>query len=94
MVTTDAAAWCAAVGVALVVAGPMGEPLLTGAPALYNHGGLRRAQVLAPCTDTGMAVTRWLLARRLDDQARILTDLLLRVDRAAADTAWTRLTPR
>ena len=87
MVTTDAAAWCASMGVALVIAGSLGEPLMLGAPELYRHGGLRRAQALAPFTETGMAITRWLLERRLDDQARILTDHLRRPDRAGAVTA-------
>jgi CRISPR-associated protein Cas1 len=84
IVTTDAVAWCAALGVALVVVGPAGEPLMIGAPELYAHGGLRQAQALAPFTEVGIATTRWLLDRRLADQARITRDRLGRADRAAA----------
>jgi CRISPR-associated protein Cas1 len=82
MVTTDALAWCHALGVALVVAGRFGEPLAVSAPELYGHGGLRRAQALAQFTETGLEVTRLLLDRRLADQARISRSLLKRTDRA------------
>ncbi len=83
-VTTDAAGWCANLGTALIVAGPTANPLLIGAPQLYGHGALRRAQALAAYTDTGLQITRTLLHRRLGDQARITRDLINREDRAAA----------
>lgn len=82
IVTTEAMAWCAALGVALVVADQSGEPLAAGTRALFDHGGLRRAQALAAFTSTGMTVVRWLLDRRLADQVRIARDLLCRDDRA------------
>lgn len=76
LVTVEAIGWCAGVGVALVVAGRDGAPLLVGTPALYDHGGLRRAQALAPLTELGMVLVRQLLDRRLADQAGITRELL------------------
>jgi CRISPR-associated endonuclease Cas1 len=77
-------AWCSSLGVAMVIVGAAGEPLMVGAPELYGHGALRQAQALAPFTHVGMAVTRWLLDRRLADQVRIASKRLQRGDRAAA----------
>jgi CRISPR-associated endonuclease Cas1 len=84
IVTTDAAGWCHKVGAVLVVAGRNGDPLMVGTPDGYTHGGLRRAQALAPFTPIGIGVTQYLLGRRFTDQARITRELLAREDRAAA----------
>jgi CRISPR-associated endonuclease Cas1 len=83
-ITTAAFGWYAATGVSIVVTGGQGELLAAGAPALFDHGGLRRAQALAPFAHIGIVVTRYLLDRRLTDQTRIARNLLQREDRAAA----------
>jgi CRISPR-associated endonuclease Cas1 len=83
-VSTAAMAWCAEQHLPLIVARPgSAEPYMVGAPTLFDHGGLRRAQALAPFTPTGMAVVRWLLDVRLADQSRIAAKLLDRSDVAA-----------
>ena len=71
MVTTEAVSWCAALGVAVIITGASGEVLAMGAPELFSHGALVRAQALAAYTDTGIEITRWLLGMRLADQAWI-----------------------
>jgi CRISPR-associated endonuclease Cas1 len=82
-ITTDAARWCAEQGVPLVLAKPGGvEPFMIGAPALFDHGGLRRAQALAPFTPVAQKVVRWLLDLRLADQTRIAERQLARGDAA------------
>ena len=83
-VTTEAMRFCDDKHLPLIVARPGGaEPFMVGAPALDDHGGLRRAQALAAYTPLAMDVTRWLLDRRLADQARIASKLLYREDVAA-----------
>ncbi len=84
IVTTEAAAWCHSMGVALVIANTNGECFSTGTPALFDHGGLRRAQALAPFTPVGMSIVRWLLDNRLADQARIVRDLAQQPENATA----------
>lgn len=84
VVTTDAVAWCDAIGVALVIAGPHGEALSVSAATTFDHGGLRRSQALAAFTPTGMSITHYLLERRLADQSRVCRTLLQRTDRADA----------
>jgi len=83
-VSTDATAWCQAMRVALIIAGPHGEPLSVGAAETFDHAALRRAQALAAHTPTGMDIVRYLLGIRLADQARISTHLLQRSDRGLA----------
>ena len=83
-VTTEAMRFCDDKHLPLIVARPGGaEPFMVGTPALYDHGGLRHAQALAAYTPLAMDVTRWLLDRRLADQARIASKLLYREDVAA-----------
>jgi CRISPR-associated protein Cas1 len=80
-VTTEALRWCDEQRLPLVVARPGGaEPYMLGVPVLYDHAGLRRAQALAPYTPVGIVLTRWLLDRRLADQARVAASLLSRPD--------------
>jgi CRISPR-associated endonuclease Cas1 len=82
-ITTEAARWCAEQGLPLVLAKPGGaEPFMIGAAALFDHGGLRRAQALAPFTPVAQKVVRWLLDLRLADQARIAEKYLGRGDAA------------
>jgi CRISPR-associated endonuclease Cas1 len=84
-VTTEAASWCAAQKLPLVLAKPgSAEPFMVGAPGLFDHGGLIRAQSIAPFTAVGMRVVRWLLDERLGGQARIVGRLLGRDDLAEA----------
>lgn len=70
-VTTEALAWLHGVGVALVVVSG-DDVLAAGCPSLCDHGGLRRAQALARGQESGLQVVRWLLGRRLEDQARLV----------------------
>jgi CRISPR/Cas system-associated endonuclease Cas1/transcriptional regulator with XRE-family HTH domain len=80
-VTTEAMRWCDEQRLPLVVARPGGaEPYMLGVPVLFDHAGLRCAQALAPYTTVGIEVTRWLLDRRLADQARIARSALGRPD--------------
>jgi CRISPR-associated protein Cas1 len=84
-VTTEAMRWCDEARLPLVVARPgSAEPYMFGVPALFDHAGLRRAQALAPYTTVGIEVTRWLLNRRLADQARIAKAALNRPDLSEA----------
>jgi len=84
MVTTEAVSWCAALGVAVIITGASGEVLAMGAPELFSHGALVRAQALAAYTDTGIEITRWLLGMRLADQAWIAGQIVGRQDRSLA----------
>jgi CRISPR/Cas system-associated endonuclease Cas1 len=69
---------------------------MVGAPAAFDHAGLRRAHALAPYVQTtrghsvAAAVTRWLLDQRLPDQARIAETMLGREDQAEAIHALRR----
>jgi CRISPR-associated endonuclease Cas1 len=84
-VSTEAMRWCHDQRLPLIVAKPGdAEPYMFGAPVLFDHGGLRRAQSVATLTSAGMEVVRWLLGLRLADQARIATALFDRQDVAAA----------
>jgi CRISPR-associated protein Cas1 len=82
MITTEAMAWCHHRSVPLVVARTGSTPTMVGAPALFDHSGLRRAQALAPYVsgDGGRSmalnIVRWLVDLRQQDQARIAEHLL------------------
>ena len=96
VVTTEAMLWCHQRGLPLVVARSRTEPTMMGAPALFDHAALRRAQALAPYVQTArgdsvaVTVTRWLLDQRLHDQARIAETMLGREDQAEAIHALRR----
>jgi CRISP-associated protein Cas1 len=87
-ITTDATAWCAALGIALVVADRHGAQLSTTVVNRFNDGRLRRAQALAPHSDLAMDIATQLLMRRIGDQADIARHRLRRVDRADAIAEW------
>ncbi len=81
MVTTEAMAWCHLQGLPLVVARTGQEPTMLGAPALFDHGGLRQAQAVTSAVPfITVGVLRSLIDRRLSDQARIAADLFDRPD--------------
>ncbi|MHB1582994.1 MAG: CRISPR-associated endonuclease Cas1 [Acidimicrobiales bacterium] len=85
VVTTEAMRWCDDQRLPLLVARPgTAQPSVVGAPALFDHGGLRRAQALSVYTPVALEVTRWLLDKRLADQARIAAELLDQKDAATA----------
>ena len=96
IITTGAMQWCHQRGLPLVVARSRTEPTMGGAPALFDHAGLRRAQALAPYVQTArgdslaVSVTRWLIDQRLQDQARIAETMLGREDQAEAIHALRR----
>jgi CRISPR-associated endonuclease Cas1 len=71
MISTEAMVWCQQQRLPLIVARTRTEPTMIGAAALYDHPGLRRRQALSAGTEGGMAVVRWLIDRRLQDQARV-----------------------
>jgi CRISPR-associated endonuclease Cas1 len=76
-ITTEAMLWCHQRGLPLVVARTRTTPTMVNAAALFDHGGIRRAQALAPyiIEDNGRSVAvnvaRVLLDGRLSDQARL-----------------------
>jgi CRISPR/Cas system-associated endonuclease Cas1 len=69
---------------------------MVGAPAIFDHAGLRRAQALAPYVrkarghSVAVVVSRWLLDQRLQHQARIAETVLGREDQAEAMQALRR----
>jgi CRISPR-associated protein Cas1 len=70
-VTTEALTWCDHVGIALAVVDSDGKVLGANSPALFDHAGLRQSQAVAPLTSMGVELARFLIDRRLADQARI-----------------------
>jgi CRISPR-associated endonuclease Cas1 len=80
-VTTEAMTWCHLQGLPLVVARTGPHPTMMGAPVLFDHGGLRYAQALSASLPTALPILKWLLDRRLVEQAA-LAERMGRPDRA------------
>ncbi len=71
-VSLDALRWCAGAGIAVVVLDPSTGAVLTTSGAVTNDDArLRRAQALAPGTETGLVVARYLTGAKLGGQASI-----------------------
>ena len=84
-VTTEAMTWCHLQGLPLVVARTGPVPTMIGAPILFDHGGLRRAQALSGADPgTAIRILCWLLDRRLADQAWVAGHLVGRPDKSDA----------
>ncbi|HEV3092004.1 MAG TPA: CRISPR-associated endonuclease Cas1 [Candidatus Cybelea sp.] len=74
-VTLEALAWLRAIGAALVQIGRDGEVLAHSVPYGYDGHPIRRAQALAVTNGLDLAITRELIAAKLDGQRRILVRL-------------------
>lgn len=74
-ITTDALAWCSALGVAVVVCTP-DRLLLAASPPGRNDPRIRRAQALALGSPAGLAVVRYLLEAKLAGQSHLLRGVL------------------
>jgi len=96
-VTIDAMAWCARLGVGLVVLAPDGSARLASTPRMTDDARLRRTQALATGEPYGLDVARWLISRKLvgqgalvlnrfgdDETAETIGDLALGVEAAAS----------
>ena len=85
-ITTPVMDWCLERRLPLVITNTSQDEIaMIGAPTLYDHGALRRAQALAVfAPGIGPEIARFLLDRRLSDQARIAADVLEREDVALA----------
>jgi CRISPR-associated endonuclease Cas1 len=70
----DAIRWLADVGASLVCIDRDGSIMVTSAPS-KAEAKLRRAQALAPYNETGLAVARELLQRKLEGQQQVLDRL-------------------
>ncbi len=72
MVSLEALRWCAGAGVGIVVLDPAdGSVLSTSGACAVDDGRIRRAQALAPGTETGMAIARYLIGVKLAGQAEV-----------------------
>jgi CRISPR-associated protein Cas1 len=88
IITTDATAWCAALGIALVVADRHGALLSSTVTHRFNDARLRRAQALAPYTGLALDLAKQLLTQRISHQADVTRERLRRTDRADAISEW------
>ncbi len=70
----EAIRWLASVGAALVCIDRDGTLMVTSAPS-KAEAKLRRAQALAPYTDSGLTIARELLGAKLDGQRQLLDRL-------------------
>jgi CRISPR-associated endonuclease Cas1 len=85
MISLDALRWCDGVGIAVVVLDPAdGTVLSTSGASAIDDGRIRRAQALAPGTETGMSIARYLIGVKLAGQARVASIEL--GNQAAAET--------
>jgi CRISPR-associated endonuclease Cas1 len=97
MASLEALKWCAGVGIPVVVIDPAdGTVLSTSGGCAFDDGRIRRAQALAPGTETGMAVARYLIGVKLAGQAQVasaelgsptVTETIVRLAEQLADTA-------
>jgi CRISPR-associated endonuclease Cas1 len=72
MVSLEALRWCAGAGVGVAVLDPSdGSVLSTSGSCAVDDGRIRRAQALAPGTETGMAIARYLIRMKLRSQAEV-----------------------
>jgi len=71
-VSLAAMRWCNGVGIGLVVIDPSdGSVLVTSGGCAVDDGRLRRSQALAPATETGLIVARYLTNAKLEGQASV-----------------------
>lgn len=81
--TVDAIDFCAVEnGVPIVAVDQSGRLRWTLLPGKGGEGqaGLRRSQALAPFTEVGLEIARWLVARKIAGQRDVLRDLAGRVE--------------
>lgn len=79
--------WCKGVGIGIVVVDPSdGSVLVTSGACVVDDGRLRRSQALAPATETGLIVARYLTNAKLAGQASVASSEL-----GAAEAAETIL---
>ena len=72
MISLEALGWCAGAGVGVVVIDPADASVLaTSGACAVDDGRIRRAQALAPGTETGMAIARYLVGVKLAGQAEV-----------------------
>jgi CRISPR-associated endonuclease Cas1 len=74
-VSLSALEWLNRVKASIIEIDTAGNVLLASAPAGCDYPHLRRAQALAAFTDTGIAITRYLLAQKLNGQASVMQQL-------------------
>ncbi len=72
IVSLDALAWCSSLGIGVLVLGPDGTASLASTPKVTDDARLRRTQALAPLEPYGVDIARWLIARKVGGQARVL----------------------
>jgi len=71
-ITGDALAWLTEIGASFLNVGFDGEILAAWSPPKHDDARLRRAQALAPWTDTGLSLTKYLLREKLLGQTHVL----------------------
>jgi CRISPR-associated endonuclease Cas1 len=72
LVSLDALRWCQALDIGVLVLGPDGTAQLASTPRVTDDARLRRTQALATSEPYGLDIGRWLIARKLVGQGRIL----------------------
>jgi len=94
VVTVDALDWCAENGVPLVAVSQSGEARWTVLPGSggAHQAALRRAQALAPFTEVGADIARWLILRKISGQRNVLQDLAERL-RQLQQPGWSGVVP-
>ena len=80
--TFEALRWCQGLGIAVVVLGPGGVPVLQSAPRMTDDARLRRVQALAPTEPVGLGVARYLLSAKVAGQARLIAQRFAHRDAA------------
>lgn len=92
IITVDAADWCAENGAPVVAVDQSGNPRWTLLPTTSGAGeaSLRRAQALAPFTEAGVEIVRWLVQRKVEGQRDVLHDLAKRTAALPAGE-WSRM---
>jgi CRISPR-associated endonuclease Cas1 len=76
-VSLAAMRWCKGVGIGMVVIDPSdGSLLVTSGACAVDDGRLRRSQALAPVTETGLIVARYLTGAKLAGQASVAAEEL------------------
>jgi CRISPR-associated endonuclease Cas1 len=72
IVSLDALAWCSSLGIGVLILGLDGTASLASTPKVTDDARLRRAQALAPLEPYGIEIARWLVARKVGGQGRVL----------------------
>jgi CRISPR-associated endonuclease Cas1 len=83
-ITGDAIIFLSDIGAAFLNLGYDGEILAHWTPAGHDDARLRRAQALAPWTDTGMTLTKYLLREKILGQAHVIERYIPHVTEALA----------